>query len=361
VIYDNTVAGSSAVNASFHDLLKNSSIDRLIEYLVHHDELGDQVRAEPELEQSLLARVRHALHKAYTERDSETMRVVQLALYYLYSLNRALPVHSEIRNQYDPTLIGIRNSIEDAWIGYELSQIEITPGNIPESPKEFISYFKARYATNASAQRFYGYLERDASAAGIADFFASDCPLNMLFFDLVAMSLIGLEGGRRSELVRNLWDESGHGVDEKSHTMLFRRVMAYSGRPCDPDRAVEDLSWEGLAGYNLYLFLGLHRRNFYRSLGNMAMTELMDPELYTKLLHGCERVGLTDREQLAYYAEHITQDVEHGDGWLQNVIVPTIVEDPKRTYDIVIGAELRSRSSAAYYDYLHRTLKARHG
>ncbi len=51
------------------------------------------------------------------------------------------------------------------------------------------------------------------------------------------------------------------------------------------------------------------------------MTELLDPPQYEKLVAGCRRIGLSDRD-VHYYAEHITVDIGHADGWLNNVIVP---------------------------------------
>jgi hypothetical protein len=45
----------------------------------------------------------------------------------------------------------------------------------------------------------------------------------------------------------------------------------------------------------------------------MAMTELLDPPQYQKLVTGCRRIGLTDRD-VHYYSEHIEVDIGHAEG-----------------------------------------------
>lgn len=76
----------------------------------------------------------------------------------------------------------------------------------------------------------------------------------------------------------------------------------------------------GLAGYNAFMLGGVNRQHYYKSLGVMAMTELLDPPQYEKLVAGCRRIGLSERD-VHYYAEHITVDIGHADGWLNNVII----------------------------------------
>jgi hypothetical protein len=43
-----------------------------------------------------------------------------------------------------------------------------------------------------------------------------------------------------------------------------------------------------------------------------------------------------------YYAEHITVDIGHADGWLNNVIVPIGKKHPAAMEEVYFGAALRS-------------------
>ena len=91
--------------------------------------------------------------------------------------------------------------------------------------------------------------------------------------------------------------------------------------------------------------------HYWKLLGVMAVTELIDPASYEKVVHGCRGLGLA-REAYRYYSEHVEIDVVHGDGWLNNVIVPLIERTPAAAADVVFGAQLRLASCAQYYDYL---------
>ncbi|EOJ3095741.1 iron-containing redox enzyme family protein [Klebsiella pneumoniae] len=94
-----------------------------------------------------------------------------------------------------------------------------------------------------------------------------------------------------------------------------------------------------------------------KSLGVMAMTELLDPPQYEKLVAGCRRIGLSERD-VHYYAEHITVDIGHADGWLNNVIVPIGKKHPAAMEEVFFGAALRLQTCNDYYDGLLAALQS---
>ncbi|SXZ58499.1 spermidine/putrescine ABC transporter [Klebsiella pneumoniae] len=89
----------------------------------------------------------------------------------------------------------------------------------------------------------------------------------------------------------------------------------------------------------------------------MAMTELLDPPQYEKLVAGCRRIGLSERD-VHYYAEHITVDIGHADGWLNNVIVPIGKKHPAAMEEVFFGAALRLQTCNDYYDCLLAALQS---
>lgn len=89
----------------------------------------------------------------------------------------------------------------------------------------------------------------------------------------------------------------------------------------------------------------------------MAMTELLDPPRYQKLVAGCRRIGLMERD-MHYYSEHITVDIGHADGWLNNVIVPIGKKYPAALEEVYAGAALRLQTCCGYYDRLLESLQA---
>lgn len=198
----------------------------------------------------------------------------------------------------------------------------------------------------------FDFLERSASLEQIVAFFKSDSALNIRFFDLLVYSMIGSREGVRRELAQNFWDESGRGDAARSHVTLFRSLLSTVGVSSASDDHASELGWQGLAGYNLFMLSSVNRQHYFKLLGIMAMTELLDPSQYEKLARGCRRVGLGRGAELDYYDEHVTIDVIHGEGWLSNVIVPIVDETPTVAKDILVGASLRMATCNDYYDAL---------
>ncbi len=78
----------------------------------------------------------------------------------------------------------------------------------------------------ASHHPLFDFLASEASAAQIDYFFKSDSALNLLFFDLVAMGLVGsLLPETRAEIAQNLWDEIGQGSTEITHVNLYKDLL----------------------------------------------------------------------------------------------------------------------------------------
>ena len=332
----------------------NDRLDVIVENLLRNQELDELIEANPRMASEIMDKASLAVHSSFEEGDQASLRVLHRALCHLYEQNIHAPGTHVVVNQYNPFLIALRNRVEKAWDAFECSRLDVRREQIPDTPEAFISFFKEYCASHpAATHKLFDYFKNEATREDIIQFFVHDCALNVRFYDLIVLSMLGLDHGPRVELARNLWDEVGRGVEENTHTTLFKRVLEYVNVEQRPDNFLDVLDWQGLAGYNLYLYFGLHRKNYFRSIGNMAVTELQDPALYAKLLVGCKRVGLTDDRALAYYVEHITTDVEHGEGWLKNVMLPHLRADMSRAYEMLIGANMRLNTCLDYYEYLY--------
>ncbi|KVN28017.1 hypothetical protein WT33_20655 [Burkholderia stagnalis] len=210
--------------------------------------------------------------------------------------------------------------------------------------------------SEAGTHALFDFLEFEATSAQMVAFFQSDAALNTRFFDLLAFALIGSSSSARRELVQNMWDEAGRGDPRKGHVQLFEDLLISVGVETPPDARHLELGLHGLIGHNLFMSTCTTREHYFKSLGVMAITELMDPTHYEKLVRGCKRLGLADGGELEYYEEHVTIDVIHGEGWLNNVIAPAAIETPTAADEILFGAYLRLKTCAAYYDELQAKL-----
>jgi hypothetical protein len=326
--------------------------------LISLDGLEDHLERNA-LEATALLRTADRLSEsAFGGGDPSARFEVHRALYVLYE-DWLRPVGAGGGlNQFNPFLITLRNKLERRWEKFELDRIALKPEDVPANPDAFREFFVATcWGHKMIGHRLFEYLGAEASRGELINFFLNDGAVIVRFCDLVAMSLVGVDNVVRPELATNFWDEMGQGKFQERHVELYRDLLAYSGAnlPSDDlsaDHFVDRLDWSGLAGYNLYLFLCLHRRNQFRSLGALGAAEMTDPPQYERVLTGCRRVGLNDEDRLAYYAGHQEMDVTHGDDWLENVLLPLVRKYPKKRHEIVVGALMRMNVTLDYYDNL---------
>ncbi|MFA8392927.1 iron-containing redox enzyme family protein [Burkholderia ubonensis] len=288
---------------------------------------------------------------AFVDEDVNALHDLHATLFALYELHVARPGSAEARNQFDPNLIALRNVLERSWFDAEYVQFAIDSRQRDTSI--VVDSIREMWATSdAGTHSFFDFLETEATLPQLLAFFRSDAALNTRFFDLIAFALIGSSNSARRELVQNMWDEAGRGDPQKGHVFLFESLLRTTGVTDLPDARHLELGLHGLIGHNLFMATCTNREHYFKSLGVMAITELMDPAHYEKLVRGCRRLGLGHAGELEYYEEHVTIDVVHGEGWLQNVIAPAVIEDPAAADEILFGAYMRLKTCAAYYDEL---------
>lgn len=167
--------------------------------------------------------------------------------------------------------------------------------------------------------------------------------------------MIGSQPETRGTISENLWDEIGHGDNVFTHVNLYKDVLARQDITLPGNHYIDMYGVEALAGHNAFMIGSVNRKHYYKLLGVMAMTEVLDPPQYEKLVKGCIRLGLVDRD-VKYYTEHITIDIKHGDDWLYNVIDVIANKYPETRKEFYIGSLLRLRTAERYYDQLMNNL-----
>jgi hypothetical protein len=107
----------------------------------------------------------------------------------------------------------------------------------------------------------FTYLAVSATAEELKYFLLNESILNLEFFDYLAFSIIGVSDLAKLEIVTNLWDEAGQGNIQRFHTTLYKNLMRDLNIPYRRDDIVKNMSWEGLAGINLFSYLSIHVRS----------------------------------------------------------------------------------------------------
>lgn len=352
---ENPLAGNKHHSDNPFDMDK-LPLDEMIDRLINSDELSLTLTATPQLAEKVWYLMENTCIRAFTAGDLQAKKSALGALFQLYQTWLAEPLSMAAKNQFHPLLTRIRNYIESEWLRAEKKHMVchkpvLNAGNIVAELRKLCEMHPA------SHHPLFDFLATSASATQIDYFFKSDSALNLLFFDLVAMGLVGSLPETRAEIARNLWDEIGQGSHEITHVNLYKDLLKRRDIALPDNHFTHLYDWQGLAGYNAFMLGGVNRQHYYKSLGVMAMTELLDPPQYQKLVAGCLRIGMTERD-VHYYAEHITVDIGHADGWLNNVIVPTGKRHPAAMEEVYFGAALRLQTCNDYYDRLLETLRA---
>lgn len=332
-------------------------LDSVVRTLAYQADLEQWLDRHPGWETEAVRGTEACIAAAFNDRDEKALLAIHRSLKILYDLHLIHhPVASE--NQYNPLLTVVRNKLERAWMASERRRSSVGCQTFSRDGTEFQSYFRNWVRSHPAANhRIYDFLETEASKSQMIAYFLNDCLLNVRFFDIIVLSALGSDGGVRREISENLWDESGRGVAENAHTVMFTRLIRLLNVDCPEEDFADRAQWQDLAGYNLFLYLGLTRRNYHQFIGCLAATELLDPGHYTKLVQGCRRLGLDQQTDLGYYTEHIEVDIKHGDGWIANVMLPLLKIPGANPQSFALGAELRLNTCLDYYDCLSKRLR----
>ncbi|EPB4205325.1 iron-containing redox enzyme family protein [Yersinia enterocolitica] len=296
------------------------------------------------------------LEQAYDRNAISDQQIIQHALFLIYQMGLANPLSVPAARQYDTEILEIKNIIENKWLDSEFSDLAI-PIEV-NTTEHYGDYLKSVWhAHNASHHPVFEFLEKNASKKQLYYFFKSDSALNLIFFDLVAYTLIGSQPETRGTISENLWDEIGHGDNVFTHVNLYKDVLARQNISLPENHYIDMYGVEALAGHNAFMIGCVNRKHYYKLLGVMAMTEVLDPPQYEKLVKGCIRLGLINRD-IKYYTEHITIDIKHGDDWLYNVIDVIAAKYPETRKEFYLGSLLRLRTAERYYDQLMHKLNS---
>jgi heme oxygenase-like protein len=326
-----------AVPASHHEA---QTLAQQVAYLLSGDH-----RMLPEAH-SVLARVHESLpdvlENAFGAASATALLDVQQALFAIYETTFSNPLSAAAAHEHAPWLVSIRRALEDAWFAFDLPQIEheLPPEADLQKSERLTEWFVAQARKESPTDRLLvRFLAEQATVEDFKKFLLIDVHLNYRFYDALALAQLHFSETVKAELSRHMWDECGRGNGDLAHTRQFTRALQKLELP-QPQVPVWD-DWRLYAGYNLYLCFGLNRRNYFKSLGSLAMPELFDPDRDRAVIAGLERLGFDARNDFQYYSTHIEGDEEHGQEWLDNVITPIVRAQPEAARELALGAALR--------------------
>lgn len=298
------------------------------------------------------------LSSAFDDENPIALLEIHKTLFQIYETSLSHPLSPICLHEHSIWLLNIRNQIETAWLNYELPRIENQlPNKTDAQNPEFLCnwFIEQAHSESKLDKCVLNFLENQASIEQFNFFILSDALLNYRFCDALALAQIHFSETVKAEIVHNMFDECGHGVVEKFHTRQFTEMLTDLGlKP--PTSQIWGNDWRPYAGHNLYFFLGLNRKHFFKSIGSLAMPELFDPNRDRYVVAGLDRL-YAGKFNYHFYSSHIDTDEVHGLRWLNNAIATIVETQPLAGMELAIGAILRMKAMRQYNEYLAVSFK----
>ncbi|TCS62104.1 iron-containing redox enzyme family protein [Varunaivibrio sulfuroxidans] len=316
----------------------------------------------PEKNEVFFTAIERVVHKAFLLNDDAALLSVHRILFEIYFTTIARPSPEISVNQNHPVIARVRHMIEQRWLvslreklGSELRRA------VHGDDADFI-HWVAQLAKDAKLEEhpLFDYLgSNESSLEDFYTFFKFEGLVASTFVDLVALSVVGNGGSALMETASNLFDELGSGDPKQKHTNLYRQLVRLfeSNEAQLSDMDIVELStrlfdWRGYAGFNLFMCFATNRSQYFENIGCLGFAELVDPVVQNLIVSLSLGKGIR-AENLNYYSDHGALDVEHGEGWLSNVIAPAVTAYPNIKEKIAFGVLCRLDTSRRYFDSIY--------
>lgn len=286
--------------------------------------------------------VSEVIIRAFQDGDQNAELDINRYLYEVYS-HRILPPWSAHYRDYDhPAIQVAHRRASEAWLARERAAYRSLPGT-PSSVEAFPEWVRDTCESHASGvtHPLFDLLAKRATFEQLSEFIDQETPFDIHFGDLVALLLPGVHDGPKTELAENFWDEMGQGKVGLTHRNLrldmMRRIGVSGGAYLTDVRRY----WlEELRLANMYFQTSTERRLAPQAIGMLLATEMVVPGRIDRQIEGWRRVGLRDNE-MHYLLEHVTVDVKHAQGWLDNVVMPLLRTHPELLPEVGLGVVRR--------------------
>jgi pyrroloquinoline quinone (PQQ) biosynthesis protein C len=297
--------------------------------------------------------------RAYVNGDQLAETEIHKLLFAINVATLEPPWESPVNNARGEFFVRVRGIIERAWDIFDRRRFGERLAELPPV-EQFADWATARIQEHAGNvdHELFGFLRDHATQAQLTEFQLQETPFDIYFGDIIALMLPGVYGPLKMELVSNYFDEMGCGDVGMVHRNLRLHMMKHIG--IDPNIVKADLGvfcLPQLRLANMYFDAVINRDKLYQAIGMLLATELMVPGRLEYQIEGWKRTGLAD-ESMLYLQLHTTVDITHAEGWLRNVVVPLLAQDPAAMKPMTLGMYRRLVYAADVCDCMLAHLRA---
>lgn len=312
------------------------------------------------MDRRIIQQVCHSLASlAYETNSSAAKTVIHACLGIIFSHEFSLIKENQISSDTQPILKDITSILERGMLNHECSQLSTEQiESYPQNGAEYVRWLKEKISAHSSSiHSFYrDYLNEQADAEDIKFYLAQETNLDPRFDDILALLQIGTAPQTKMDIAKNYWDEMGNGCTESMHTSLFNTTLKTLN--IDKEYITRNMMQDALVSGNISSSLATNKRHHYKAIGYFGVTEYTTPLRFKHVVKAWRRNNLPD-SGIAYHELHIKIDALHGNSWFNNVIAPTVQENPTLGKEIAIGAFIRLNSSQRYLSAMHYYLQSR--
>jgi hypothetical protein len=232
---------------------------------------------------------------------------LHLALYACYELHyRGLPGVDD-RWEWEPSLLELRRSLEEAFEGALFEAIG-APDDGPAPERMDVALRAVVEADDAPSVS--SYLERSGTDAQMLEFVVHRSAYHLKEADPHTWAIPRLSGPPKAALVEVQADEYGGGRPNRVHAQLFADTMDTLGLDSAYGAYLDHIPAATLATVNLMSFLGLHRRWRGAIAGHLAFFEMTSSVPNRRYGNALRRLGYGETAT-DFFDEHVEADAVH--------------------------------------------------
>ena len=229
---------------------------------------------------------------------------LQLALWICLELHYQGFDEVDDTREWDPVLIRLRRSLEDAVLDQLRRDVAVPTGNaaVADALRELIDA--------DDGPQLSRYLQREATREQFEEFAMHRSLYQLKEADPHTWAIPRLSGPAKAALVEIQFDEYGGGTPARMHSELYRKLL----RGLDLDDGygayIDAVPGITLAVGNLMSVLGLRREMRGALVGHLAAYEMTSSAPCRRYGQGLRRLGGSDAT-CEFFDEHVTADALH--------------------------------------------------
>ena len=301
------------------------------------EDLDKKLAAQPEIASKFETAIATAIKEAY-EAESGNDAAHLFLQRVLYRINRLkLFWYDDLRhytNERSEYLRKVRDSIEEPWQAWELSQIDVTALQQEDVKQALIS--RSARDLNPPLSEDSIYLREQMTETGYRQVLAIASFDGLVEGSRLSRILGGAGNEVQSTLTKVLLEEYGNGRLSRKHSTYFAQMLSEFGMNTQPEAYFDLVPWEVLACANHNFLVTERKIYFLRYNGGLTYFEVAGPAAYRNYLAAAQRLGLS-QAAMGYWELHIREDERHGQWMLDDVALPLAQQYPNEAWEIVLG------------------------